>query len=134
MAKVIGLTETVLFVHDLERALAFYGDTLGLTVMEKPDKRGAIFLRVGDGGGAIPQQIVLVPLPPDAPAFPEDRTRRPLHHIGFEIASEDFENERKRLEGLGFDVGLGEHPFLPLRGLYISDSDGNEVELIAPKA
>lgn len=133
MTKVIGLTETVLFVHDLERALAFYGDTLGLAVMEKPDKRGAIFLQAGEGG-AIPQQIVLVPLPPDAPAFPEDRTRRPLHHIGFEIAAKDFETERQRLEGLGFVVGLGEHPFLPLRGLYISDPDGNEVELIAPKA
>jgi len=34
---------------------------------------------------------------------------------------------------LGFDVRLGEHPFLPLKGMYLDDPDGNEVELIAMK-
>ena len=54
-----------------------------------------------------------------------------LHHVGLEVAAQDFEQERERLQSLGFEVRLGEHPFLPLRGLYIDDPDGNEVELIA---
>jgi hypothetical protein len=34
---------------------------------------------------------------------------------------------------LRYDVRLGEHPFLPVRGMYIDDPDGNEVDLIATK-
>ena len=66
-----------------------------------------------------------------APGAPAERTQRALHHLGLELAPEEFEGERERLEGLGFDVRLGEHPFLPVRGMYIDDPDGNEVELIA---
>jgi hypothetical protein len=35
------------------------------------------------------------------------------------------------LQTLGFDVRFGEHPFLALKGMYVDDPDGNEVELIA---
>lgn len=131
MAKIRGLTELVIWVRDMEKALHFYRDVLGLSVMSPPDFRGAVFLQVGEPA-TIPQQIVLVPLPKDAPDVSPERTQRALHHIGLELAPEEFEGERERLEGLGFDVRLGEHPFLSLRGMYIDDPDGNEVELIAP--
>ncbi|MCH8065225.1 MAG: VOC family protein [Chloroflexi bacterium] len=130
MAKIRGLTELVIWVRDMEKALHFYRDALGLTVMSPPDFRGAVFLQVGESK-EVPQQIVLVPLPKDAPGAPAERSQRALHHIGLELAAQDFEQERERLQSLGFEVRLGEHPFLPLRGLYIDDPDGNEVELIA---
>lgn len=130
MSKIRGLTELVIWVRDMEKALHFYRDVLGLGVMSPPDFRGAVFLQVGEAAG-IPQQIVLVPLPKDAPGASAERTQRALHHLGMELAPEEFERERERLEGLGFDVRLGEHPFLPVRGMYIDDPDGNEVELIA---
>lgn len=133
MAQIRGLTEIVLFVHDMERSLQFYRDTLGMKVLAAPDARGAVFLQAGEDGVEVPQQLVLVPLPAGAPSFPAERPQRPLHHIGLEIPAEQFDQERARLAGLGFDVRLGEHPFLPLRGMYIDDPDGNEVELIAKK-
>ena len=133
MAKIRGLTEVVISVHDMEKSLNFYRDILGLMVMSPPDFRGAVFLRVSHETDTIPQQIVLVPLPEGTDAFPTERVRRPLHHLGIEVAREDFESERERLQGLGFDVRLGEHPFLPLKGMYLDDPDGNEVELIAMK-
>ena len=129
MSKIRGLTELVIWVRDMEKALHFYRDVLGLSVMSPPDFRGAVFLQVGETK-EIPQQIVLVPLPKDAPGASGERTQRALHHVGVELESGEFERERERLEGLGFDVRLGEHPFLPLRGMYIDDPDGNEVELI----
>lgn len=131
MSKVRGIGEIVIWVHDMDKSLAFYKDILGLPQMSTPDMRGAIFLQVGPEVVACPQQLVLVPLPADSPAFPEDRGRRTMHHFGIEVASEDFEFERKRLEGLGIEVRFGEHPFLPLRGMYLDDPDGNEVEIIA---
>ena len=95
--------------------------------------RRCALLQVGQQSNGVPQQIVLVPLREGTPAFPTERFRRPLHHVGIEMAPEDFENERERLQGLGFDVRLGEHPFLSLKGMYLDDPDGNEIELIAMK-
>ena len=137
MAKIRGLTEVVILVHDMEKSLNFYRDILGLIVMSPADSRGAVFLRIGENIDSIPhidpipQQLVLVPLPKDTDEFPTERTRRPLHHFGVEVATEDFEDECYRLQSLGFEVRLGEHPFLPLIGMYLDDPDGNEIELIA---
>ena len=133
MAKIRRLTEVVISVHDMEKSLSFYRDILGLTVMSPPDFRGAVFLQVGQEQDAVPQQLVLVPLPEGTDAFPTERIQRPLHHLGIEIAQEDFESEHERLQGLGFNVRFGEHPFLPLKGMYLDDPDGNEVELITIK-
>lgn len=133
MPTIRGITEVVLLVRDVERSLAFYRDLLGLEVMAQPDSRGAVFLYVGKQAKGVPQQVVLVPLPPDAPGPPSERMQRPLHHMGIEVAADEFDRERERLQGLGYDVRYGEHPYQPLRGLYIDDPDGNEVELIAPR-
>ena len=134
MSAIRGLTELVIWVRDMETALGFYRDALGLTVMSPPDFRGAVFLRAGQSQAGAPQQIVLVPLPEGAPAFPGERTQRPLHHIGIEVAPEDFDAESDRLRSLGLEVRFGEHPFLALKGMYVDDPDGNEVELIASKS
>lgn len=134
MAQIRGLVEVVISVHDMEKSLGFYRDILGLKVMSPPDVRGAVFLVISQQPDTIPQQLVLVPLPEGADAFPPERIRRPLHHFGIEVPQEDFASERERLQGLGFDVRFGEHPFLPLKGMYVDDPDGNEVELIAMKS
>ena len=134
MPEIRGLTEVVIWVHDMEGSLHFHRYVLGLRVMSPPDFRGAVFLPVGQSQVGSPQQIVLVPLPQGAPAFPSERTQRPLHHIGIELAPEDFEAESDRLQSLGFEVRFGEHPFLALKGMYVDDPDGNEVELIASKS
>ncbi|MGH7752725.1 MAG: VOC family protein, partial [Gemmatimonadales bacterium] len=121
-------------VHDMDKALQFYSEVLGLEVMSPPDFRGAIFLQAGQPAVSCPQQIVLVPLPADAPVFPSDRKQRTMHHLGVEVAAEDFDAERKRLQELGYEVRFGEHPFLPLKGMYLDDPDGNEVELISARS
>ena len=133
MGSIRGIGEIVIWVHDMDASLRFYRDTLGLTQMSTPDQRGAIFLQVGPEVMNCPQQLVLAPLPAGSPDFPSDKTKRTMHHFGVEIAPEDFDGERKRLEGLGFEVRFGEHPFLSLKGMYIDDPDGNEVEIISAR-
>lgn len=118
------LAEVVLVVDDIERAMRFYRDVLGLSTISPPGLT-ATFLRVGAPGPGVPQQIVLVPRP--APASPE-RVRM-LHHIGLEVAPEDFEPERRRLERLGFSLRTGQHPFMPVDAFYLDDPDGNEIEI-----
>ena len=54
---------------------------------------------------------------------------RALHHIGLEVAPQDYEHERERLAGLGFEIRGGEHPFMPVEAFYLDDPDGNEIEI-----
>lgn len=127
MVGIRGIAEIVLNVHDQAAALRFYRDTLGLAVISPPGRPGPIFLQAGPGQAGVPQMIVLVPLPPEAPAFALPRT---LHHLAFELDPEAFEAARTELEQRGFDLRGGKHPVIPSRTLYLDDPDGNEVELI----
>lgn len=129
MLRIKGLAEVVLWVHDTEKSVRFYRDLLGFTVISPPSSR-AVFLRAGPEVLHCPQQIVLTPLREGTPDFPTERYRRPLHHIGFEISPEDLDGTAQRLKAEGVSFREGEHPFLPFRGLYIDDPDGNEIELL----
>jgi catechol 2,3-dioxygenase-like lactoylglutathione lyase family enzyme len=127
MSGIRGVAEVVLAVHDLEQAVAFYRDVLGLRLIEKPAGVVPVFLAAGADQAPIPQMVVLVPLPADAPPFAPPRA---LHHLALELAAEDFDAEAARLTGLGYALRSGKHPVLPSRTMYLNDPDGNEVELI----
>lgn len=130
MTAIRGLAEIVLSVHDLDAALRFYRDTLGLTLVSAPDFR-PVFLRAGDPAVTVPQLVVLVPLPPGTPPFGAAKPARPLHHLAFEIAPEDFDRVRDHLVAHGLAIRTGQHPVIPSRTMYVDDPDGNEVEFIA---
>ena len=127
MKSIRGLAEVVLNVHDVAASLAFYQDLLELPVISPPDFQGPVFLQAGPGQAGIPQMIVLVALPPDAPAFSPPRT---LHHLALEVAPEDFDAVSARLQAYGYTPRGGQHPVIRSRTLYVDDPDGNEVEII----
>jgi catechol-2,3-dioxygenase len=127
MAKIRGLAEVVLWVHDIEKSLAFYRDLLDLAVISPSEMKSPVFLQVDTGRWEVPQMVVLVQLPTHSLPFTLPRT---LHHLALEIAPEDFEAEKSRLERIGYKVRTGRHPVIPSRTMYIDDPDGNEVELI----
>jgi catechol 2,3-dioxygenase-like lactoylglutathione lyase family enzyme len=127
------LAEVVLFVDDLERSVAFYRDLLGLSVISPPGAP-ATFLRVGEAGAGVPQQIVLVPRPAGARAAARGKFERDLHHIGLEVEPSAFEAERARLAAAGLEVRGGQHPFLPVEAFYIDDPDGNEIEIVTARS
>lgn len=126
VAAIRNLVEVVLVVDDIQRSLAFYRDTLGLDVIS-PAELPVKFLRIGAEQPGVPQQVVLIPRSV-ASDQPVPATRR-LHHIGLEVAPEDYEPERRRLAGLGLEIRSGEHPFMPVDAFYLDDPDGNEVEI-----
>lgn len=126
MTKIKGIAEIVLNVRDIEAALKFYQETLGLEIIGRP---GPVFLKAGNPAEAVPQMVVLVPLPSGASDF---TTPRVLHHLALELAPEDFDAEEKRLKALGHKIRYGQHPVIPSRTIYVDDPDGNEVEFICP--
>ncbi|HLZ08894.1 MAG TPA: VOC family protein [Chloroflexota bacterium] len=127
MGSIVGISEIVLWAHDGPATVKFYQDVLDLTIISPPERTNPIFLKAGDGRAGIPQMIVVVQLPADAPAFASPRT---LHHLAFEISPADFDAERARLTALGFMLRSGQHPIIASRTMYLNDPEGNEVELI----
>lgn len=123
----------MLWVRDMDRALAFYRDLFGLPVMSPPELPNK-FLRAGAGEGPVPEMIVLVPHPEPAGAFPRDKTMRTLHHLAFNVSATGYEDVERRCREAGLDVRGGIHPVLKgVRTFYVDDPDGNEVEVIGPE-
>ena len=130
MIQIDGLAEVVLNVHDAPRAIAFYGGLLGLERITPVDQPGPIFFRAGRATDRVPSLLVLVPLPPGAQTFGEPRT---LHHLALTIPEASFDEARALLTNTGITVRDGKHPVLAVRTMYVTDPDGNEVELISPQ-
>ncbi len=116
---VTGVSELVLEVLDLERAVAFYRDVLGLPLIRRSDDRA--WLMVGDRTriGLWMPQVGLA------------HGRGGLHvHYALHIAADAFDAAVARLaerghppEVISFDDGERGH------AAYVEDPDGNVVEL-----
>lgn len=128
--EIDGLAEVVINVRHPEQSLVFYQDVLGLRRISPLDRPGPIFLSAGTASGSVPSMVVLVPLPPDAAAFVPPRS---LHHLALTVPETKFDEARATLERAGFEVRGGTHPVLAVRTAYVTDPDGNDVELISPK-
>ena len=130
MIQVDGLAEVVLNVRDASRAVAFYGDLLGLERMTPEGQPGPIFFRTGAATDRVPSLLVLVPL---SAAVDDFREPRSLHHLALTIPAAAFDEARETLVNAGVEVRDGKHPVLAVRTMYVTDPDGNEVELISPE-
>ncbi len=53
-----------------------------------------------------------------------------IDHIAFEIPFSDFANELNRLKGLGLQVETAEHAWVHWCSIYVTDPEGNQVELV----
>ncbi len=130
MIQIDGLAEVVLNVRDASRAVAFYGDLLGLERMTPIDQPGPIFFRIGQATDRVPSLLVLVPLTPGTRNFEEPRS---LHHLALTVPAGAFDEAGATLRDAGIEVRNGKHPVLAVRTMYVTDPDGNEVELISPE-
>jgi catechol 2,3-dioxygenase-like lactoylglutathione lyase family enzyme len=127
MKPVEYIVETAIYAANLDAALTFYREVLGLALVGKEAGRH-VFFQVGK------TQVLLV-FCPDA-ALKGDRL--PPHgargpgHFAFGIAAEDFDHWRDRLGQNKVEI---EHEEIWPRGgrsLYFRDPAGNLVELLTP--
>lgn len=128
--RIRGISEIVLNVHEVGKALEFYRDVLGLTVISPPAMQDRVYLEAGGAPTGVPQMIVLMALAPESSNFASPRQ---LHHLALEISPSDFDGELERLKGLGYNIRVGRHPVVPAKTMYIDDPEGNEVALICKK-
>jgi catechol-2,3-dioxygenase len=130
MIQIDGLAEVVLNVRNVSRSVAFYGGLLGLKRMTPEGQPGPIFFRAGQATDRVPSLLVLVPLSPESQDFQDPRT---LHHLALTIPAAELDEARATLTNAGVEVRDGKHPVLAVRTMYVTDPDGNEVELISPE-
>ena len=108
-------------VRDLERAISFYEEFLGLRVVE----------RVGDSyafltSGEMHHEIALQNAGPDAPAPPPHGTG--LYHVAFEVPDKhSLAAAYTKLTGAGVSVSAVDHVIS--WAIYFPDPDGNGVEI-----
>lgn len=130
--KLKGIDHVVLRVADLDASLGFYRDALGCTIEREQTKIGLYQLRAGN------TLIDLVPLDGElgrkGGAAPGKEGRN-MDHFALVIEPYDEEALRAYLGTHGIDVPApalrfgadGESP-----SIYVTDPDGNTVELKAP--
>jgi catechol-2,3-dioxygenase len=119
-----GLFEMTLEVSDLAASEHFYGDVIGLPVVERwTDERPAVWLALGREG-------FLGLWPPETGGVRAIHGGRGGRHVHFalRVPMGTMDAVRMRLESLGYPVESWDFG-ADNRAIYLDDPDGNVVEL-----
>ncbi|MBV8463218.1 MAG: VOC family protein [Acidimicrobiales bacterium] len=124
--EVKELGHLVLYVRDVERSAAFYGDVLGWRRITPP---GLGMPVAAFSSGRTHHELLLIEVGEDAAPLPRGR-HVGLYHFGLKVGDSDGELrealDRVRDAGATI-VGASDHTVT--HSLYVLDPDGNELEL-----
>ncbi len=123
-----GLGEIALRVADLDAMQRFYQDAIGLTLMKRFEK--AAFFRIAEGYGGHTQVLALFDRSAEAGSLRPNPATTTVDHLAFEIARDDFDFHKRRLEQLGLEVEATVHAWVHWRSLYVRDPEGHQVEFV----
>jgi catechol-2,3-dioxygenase len=118
------LGHIVLYVRDLDTSRKFYRDVLGWKEIAASPPQMVMF-----SSGRTHHELLLIEVGPDASPIPAGR-RIGMYHFGLKIGTTD-EELREALRTLAVSganiTGTADHGVT--HSLYITDPDGNEIEL-----
>jgi glyoxylase I family protein len=120
---ITGLDHVVLRVADMDRAIQFYGKVLGCPVERRLESIGLVQLRAGTS------MIDLVPCQPG------EKPGRNVDHYAVRVAKMDADAITAHLEKNGVAAGPVQRRYGAEgygSSIYITDPDGNTVELKGP--
>jgi catechol-2,3-dioxygenase len=123
-----GLGEIAFRVNNLDAMQQFYEHVIGLPLMTRFPN--SAFFKIADGYVGHTQVLALFDRSQSPGYRRTDVATSTIDHIAFEIPLDDFAGERKRLETLGLQVETAEHAWVHWRSLYVTDPEGNQVELV----
>ncbi len=122
--RVHELGHIVLYVRDLAVSRTFYGGVLGWSEIASLGRAGVVF-----SSGRTHHELLLLEVGQDAAAPPAGR-RLGLYHFGLKIGETDDELREAldTLQEAGVPItGTADHGVT--HSAYITDPDGNEIEL-----
>jgi lactoylglutathione lyase len=123
-----AIFETHVHTTDLERAMAFYGETLGLQLAYHLPQRSVAFYWIGAAGNAM---LGVWETTPEA-----------WHsaHFAFSITHREIDSALETMRVVGVEVldfwgnptdDPSVHAWMPACGIFFRDPDGNSLELVA---
>jgi len=127
--SVRGLGEIALRVSNLDAMQKFYDEVIGLPLMARVPN--CAFFKIADGYGGHTQVLALFDRSQNPGYRGTDASTSTIDHIAFEIPLADFADELTRLKDLGLQVETTEHVWVHWRSLYVTDPEGNQVELVS---
>jgi catechol-2,3-dioxygenase len=128
-----ALGEIVLRVKNMETMEEFYETVIRLEILQRFDDM--VFFKIAPSYDGHIQVLGLF----DESLPPDHRLRQftglnaqktSLHHIAFVIGQANYATEKERLQHHGLVVETREHDWMHWRSLYVSDPEGNLVELV----
>jgi catechol-2,3-dioxygenase len=124
------LGHLVLYVHNIERSAAFYRDVLGWKQLKASDASPLGRVPVAlFSSGRTHHELLLIEVGEEAQPLPRGR-HVGLYHFGLKVGDSDDElrDAVRRCREAGVNVvGMSDHTVT--HSLYITDPDGNEIEL-----
>lgn len=130
MTAIEGLGEIAFRTENIEQMCEFYGEVLGLDRIDDPSSETSAFFGVAEGVAGHTQVLVLFDHSEADRYIQPDSERTTIDHIAFGIDPDSFDAEAERLESLGYDLDYAYHDWVEWRSLFLTDPDGNEVELV----
>ncbi len=127
--EVKELGHLVLYVHNLERSVAFYRDVLGWRQVFPVDDDTGGFPAAAFSSGRTHHELLLIEVGEDAQDLPRGR-HVGLYHFGLKVGDTDDELRAAlaQVQQAGVTIaGTSDHTVT--HSLYILDPDGNEIEL-----
>jgi catechol 2,3-dioxygenase-like lactoylglutathione lyase family enzyme len=132
--RIKGLGEVSIHVKDLDAMYKFYEEVVGLEVLRLNREESYVFFKIAEGYGGHTQNLALFSATNrdflENKSLQLNQAESTLHHIALNIALEDYDSEKARLEGLGLSVVATDHAWIHVRSLYFSDPEGNRLEFV----
>jgi len=123
-----ALGEIALRVKNLDSMQRFYEKDIGLELMKRFPH--AVFFKIAEGYGGHTQILALFDRSRETGYRGVEPEKSTVDHFAFTIQLTAFAGEKKRLEQLGLNVKTANHAWVHWRSLYVTDPEGNIVELV----
>ncbi|MBT3584539.1 MAG: VOC family protein [Halobacteriovoraceae bacterium] len=122
MLQISGIDHLNLNIVNLDKSIEFYNKVLGFEIKEEgTSPSGSPYAIIGSSERAYLCLYQNLESP-----LSEDRDKRYLNHLGFNITN--FDDVKKSLKELGVNIDL-EYGYENSRSIYITDPNGLEIEL-----
>ncbi|MDH3666662.1 MAG: VOC family protein [Paracoccaceae bacterium] len=123
------LGEVAIRCRDLTAMTAFYRDIVGLEVIEGGYSESIVFLKVAEGFGGHIQVVALFEA--GAQEAPATGGGSSLHHLALTVRHEDLAPASAWYRDNRIATRVEPHPWIGWDSIYVSDPEGNTVELVA---
>ena len=123
-----ALGEIAIRTRNIDAMIAFYRDVLGLQILSRRDDRGIVFFRLADGFAGHTAVLALFDESEGEVAAGQGSS---LHHLALTLPRAEQDAAQGWLDRQAMPYRVETFPWIGWRGVFLTDPDGNTVELVA---